>query len=116
VIEGKSIWCQVSERPRLRLRILGASKAPEVDNRASLTVTGNNISVKDDLTRRVLTCTMNVKVERPEKARIQKQPGRNGARRRGKYLAAIFTIVRHYQAASSLDLGSDAWESVLAHC
>jgi putative DNA primase/helicase len=110
-IPGTSIWCHVSERPRLRLRILGVSKAPEIDNAAYLTVTGNNIQGKDDVGRRVLTCTMNVPVERPEKRKFKKNPVQMVLADRGKYLAAIFTIARHYQAARSPDLGDDAFES-----
>jgi putative DNA primase/helicase len=110
-IEGKSIWCFVSERPRLRLRILGVSKAPEIGNVAFCTATGNNVRAKDDLIRRVLTCTMNVPIERPEKRKFTKNPVQMVLADRGKYLAAIFTIVRLYQAAGSPDLGDDMWES-----
>jgi putative DNA primase/helicase len=110
-VPGTSIWCHVSERPKLRVRVLGMSKAPEIENAAYLTVTGNNISAKDDLVRRCLTCTMNVPVEQPEKRVFKKSPVKMVLADRGKYLAAIFTIVRFYQAGGRPNLGEDMWES-----
>jgi putative DNA primase/helicase len=110
-IPGTSIWCHISERPRLRVRILGMSKTPHIDNAAYITVTGNNIQPKDDLIRRVLTCTMNVAVEQPERRKFEKNPVRMVLADRGRYLGAIFTIAKHYRAAGSPDLGDDMWES-----
>src|SRR5262249_43581906 len=65
----------------------------------------------DDLIRRSLTCTMNVPLEQPEKRVFKKEPVQMVLADRGKYLAAVFTIVRHYQTANNPPLGSDAWES-----
>jgi putative DNA primase/helicase len=110
-LEGKSIWCFVAERPRLRLRILGVSKAPEIDNVAFCTATGNNIRADGDLVRRVLTCSMNVPVERPEKRTFTKNPVELVLADRGKYLSAIFTIARHYKCAGCPPLEDDSWES-----
>lgn len=110
-LEGKSIWYFVAERPSLRLRILGVSKAPEIDNVAFYTCTGNNISAKDDLISRVLTCSMNVPVERPEKRKFTRNPVELVLKDRGKYLAAIFTIARFYQAAGCPPIEGDSWET-----
>jgi hypothetical protein len=87
------------------------SKTPHIENAAYITVTGNNVQAKDDLIRRVLTCTMNVPIEQPEKRKFTKNPVRMVLADRGKYLAAIFTIAKHYRAAGSPDLGDDMWES-----
>jgi putative DNA primase/helicase len=110
-IEGTSIWCQVSEQARIRLRILCTNRVPEVENRAYLTVTGNHVRAKGDLLRRTLTCSLNVAVERPEKRKFKQKPVHMVLQNRGAYLAAIFMIARFYQAASCPEMGNDQWES-----
>ena len=56
----------------VRIRKLGHSEAPEFENKAVITATGNNISPKGDLVRRTLTCNLVADRERPELRRFER--------------------------------------------
>jgi hypothetical protein len=60
---------------------------------------GNNILVVGDLVRRTLTANIDAKMENPEQREFKFDPVEYVKADRGKYLAAIFTIVRAYMAA-----------------
>ena len=51
---GGDLLCQAVERPSVRLRPLGASDIVEIESRATLFATGNNLMVAGDMTRRTL--------------------------------------------------------------
>jgi len=57
---------------------------------------GNNVRVVGELVRRAMTCRMDAKMERPETRQYKLDPIAMIQRERGKYLAAIFTMVRAY--------------------
>ena len=101
---GGDALCQLAERSMVRIRKLGHSEAPEFENKAVITATGNNISPKDDLVRRTLTCNLVADRERPELRRFERDPVADVLANRGAYLAACLTIVRAYQAAGSPDV------------
>ncbi|MBR1172983.1 hypothetical protein JQ617_03360 [Bradyrhizobium sp. KB893862 SZCCT0404] len=96
--------CQLTERPRMRIRVLRYSKMPEIDNRAVTTFNGNNIGPKGDMTRRTLLCNLDPKVERPELREFDHNPVAMVLAKRGAYLADIFTIIRAYIAAGRPDV------------
>lgn len=81
-------------------RILGRSEAVSLPARITLAATGNNLSVRGDMTRRSLLIQLDAGVERPE-LRAFKEPNLVGlvTRRRGELLAALFTILKGYQQA-----------------
>ena len=54
---GSDLLCQAVERPLVRLRALGRSDILEIESRATLFATGNNLRVRGDMTRRTLVCT-----------------------------------------------------------
>ena len=60
---------------------------------------GNNIRIVGDLVRRTLTVRIDAKSEHPETRTFTFYPVEQVRADRGKYLAAIFTIVRAYIAA-----------------
>jgi putative DNA primase/helicase len=91
---GGDLLCQLTERPIVRIRILGQSKAPEFECRSSIFATGNNLVVVGDMTRRTLLCTLDAVVERPELRQFDFDPVERALAHRTQYLAAIFTIVR----------------------
>jgi len=62
-------------------------------------VTGNNLVVMEDVTRRVVLASMDAKVERPEYRRFTANPFKAVLKDRGRYIAAILTIVRGYLTA-----------------
>jgi putative DNA primase/helicase len=91
----------MSERPLVRIRILGQSEAPEIECRAMICATGNNIVVVGDMTRRTVLCRRDAGVERPEFREFAFDPIKTVLEDRGAYVAAAITIIRAYQAAGS---------------
>jgi putative DNA primase/helicase len=62
---------------------------------------GNNIMVVGELVRRTVTSRMDANIEQPELRKFKSDPIEKVLRNRGKYLAAIFTIVRAHMAAKA---------------
>src|SRR5262249_13953069 len=63
---GGELLCQVTERPVVKIRILGRSAMPDCECHTALFATGNNITFKKDMLRRGLVCTLEALDERPE--------------------------------------------------
>lgn len=93
------LLCQMTERPVIRIRILGESRTQQCEWRGMLFATGNNIAVAGDMVRRSLVCNLDAAVERPELRRFASKPIKQVLDDRGKYLAAALTIARSYIAA-----------------
>lgn len=77
-------------------RVLGGSEMVELPNVATWFVSGNNVVVRGDLTRRALRCFLDVPDERPELRtgfRIGDLPG-HVKRHRGRLVAAALTVIR----------------------
>jgi putative DNA primase/helicase len=77
---------------------------------------GNNIKIVDDLVRRVVRCSMDAGMERPEIRKFNGNPVDVVLANRGKYIAAALTVVRAFIAAGrpgAKDLepfqGFDGW-------
>jgi hypothetical protein len=76
---------------------------------------GNNIRIIGDLVRRTLTSRLDTKMERPEARTFDFDPIDYIKDDRGKYLAAVFTMVRAYMTAgcpkveASPLAGFDGW-------
>src|SRR5262249_55218735 len=96
---GGDLLCQITERPLIRIRILGKSEAPECEWRGVLHATGNNVTLTGDMTRRGLIANLNPKVERPELRTFSFDPIERVLNNRGAYIAAAITIARAYIAA-----------------
>jgi putative DNA primase/helicase len=99
-LEGDML-CQIAERPRVSIRILGVSEVVEFECRAAVVATGNNIGPKGDMNRRTLTCNLVADVERPELRDFAFDPLERVLADRGAYLRAVFTIIRAYSAAGA---------------
>jgi putative DNA primase/helicase len=100
---GSDILAQAVERPVVQVRRLGVSEVFEVETRATWFATGNNLRVRGDMTRRSVIATMDAGVERPEMRAFRHRPADEAAMNRGKYIAAILTIVRAYIVAGKPD-------------
>jgi hypothetical protein len=103
-VEGKlggDMLCQVTERPLVRIRILGLSEVPEFECKATVFATGNGLTLLGDRTRRAVLCSLDAKVERPELRRFAFDPIARVLENRGAYVAAALTIARAYRAAES---------------
>lgn len=98
---GGDMLCQLTERPVVKVRILGKSEAPELECRCAVFATGNNLTLVGDMTRRTVLCTLDAKVERPELRTFGFDPVERVLADRGAYVAAAMTIVRAYRTAGS---------------
>lgn len=85
----------ITERPA-RVRIFGQTKMAELNSTAFIAITGNGLSVSEDLARRFLACELDPKCDAPE---ARDFPGRDVflasiKARRAKLLAAALIIWR----------------------
>jgi len=96
---GGDALCQLVERPIVSVRPLGTSKLVKVESRACCFATGNNIRLVGDMTRRVLLCSLDPDVERPELRTFGGDPFATVIADRAGYIAAALVIVRAYAAA-----------------
>jgi len=115
---GGELLCQLTERPVIRIRILGRSEMPPCECHTAVFATGNNIVFKGDMVRRGLVCNLEALDERPELREFEADALDIAAADRGPYVAAALTIVRAYIAAGSPkvcpSLGSySAWSNMV---
>jgi putative DNA primase/helicase len=96
---GGDELCQAIERPAYKPRILGQSKMKERRNNWTLFATGNNLRLKDDVTRRSLLARLDAGMERPEMRKFRGNPFEEVLRNRGLYLWAALTVTKAYIAA-----------------
>ena len=92
--------CQIIERPRPQVRILGKSTMITVETRGtSLFANGNNLIISGDLCRRVVRARLDPKMEDPEHRVFETDPLAMIATDRGAYVRAALVICRAYIAA-----------------
>jgi putative DNA primase/helicase len=96
---GGDVLCQMIERPLVSVRPLGVSKLIRLESRATTFATGNNIQLVGDMTRRVVLCSLDPNMERPELRQFQSRPFDLVLGDRGKYVAAALMIARAYVSA-----------------
>ena len=68
---GGELLCQITERPVVKIRILGRSEMPDCECHTALFATGNNITFRGDMVRRGLKCNLQALDERPELREFQ---------------------------------------------
>ena len=115
---GGELLCQLTERPVVKIRILGRSEMPDCECRTAVYATGNNITFKGDMVRRGLVCNLEALTERPELREFQNDALERAATNRGAYVAAALTIIRAYLTAGAPrvcgSLGSySAWSTMV---
>ena len=97
--------CEIIERPRPQIRILGRSELISVEARGlTLFANGNNIVIVGDLCRRVIYARLDPQMERPELRQFKANPVEKILADRGAYIAAALTICRAYIAAGRPNL------------
>jgi putative DNA primase/helicase len=101
---GGDLLCQMIERPVVSVRPLGVSKLLRIESRATCFATGNNIQLVGDMTRRVVLCSLDPNMERPEMRVFRGDPYGAVLADRGRYIAAALTICRAYTLAGFPDL------------
>jgi hypothetical protein len=92
---------QFTERPVVKIRILGRSEMPPCESHTAVLATGNNVGFKADMVRRGLVCNLEALEERPELREFECDALDVVAADRGAYVAAGLTIVRAYLAAGA---------------
>ena len=100
IVQG-DFMCQVGERPLLLLRPLGTSTPVQVRNTFTTIIDGNNLTVADDLVRRVVRAVIDPNLAEPERRQFRLDPVDMVRAERGRYVAACLTIVLAYIAAGS---------------
>lgn len=114
---GGPLWNQLLTQVTVRTRILGTSKAPEIENSALLLATGQHVRLKGDMTRRSLLIRLDPKCERPELKTFDFDPVVVCKARRAEFVVAALTVLRAYHVAGnpqqqSRELkGFEAWSN-----
>lgn len=93
---GGDFLCQVTERPRLRVRRLGTSDLVIVDNSFTVFANGNQLQTTGDVVRRTIRIELDANMENPDTRKFQRKPLAEIEADRGRYVAAILTIARAY--------------------
>ena len=83
----------ITERPA-RIRVLGRSEMLPLNATAFIAITGNGLTVSEDLIRRFITTELDAKTEDPEARRFTEDILQAAKDRRIEMLAAILTIWR----------------------
>jgi hypothetical protein len=91
---GGSFLCQLLTQDRLEIRPLGQTGNLNVENHATVLANGNNITIAGDLVRRSIQCSLDPQMERPELREFRGDPFKMIVADRGKYVAAVLTLVR----------------------
>jgi hypothetical protein len=96
---ASSLLCQLVERPRGKVRILGKSEEARIITRGTtFFADGNNMTLRGDIVRRTIVCNMDAGMERPELREFRNTPVKMVLDNRGKYIAAALTMCRAYIA------------------
>ena len=96
---GGDLLCQAIERPTIKPRILGRSETRRIENTVTIFGNGNNFCVVGDIVRRVVLCSMDADLERPEFRQFHGDPVSTVLTNRGTYVAAVLSVVRAYLTA-----------------
>ena len=93
------LLCQAVERPLMQVRPLGRSDIMMIENHGTFFATGNNLIIAGDMVRRSIRAVLDAGMERPETREFAFDPIARVNSDRGKYIAAVLTIIQAYRAA-----------------
>ena len=97
---GGDLLCQALTQPTLKLRPLGGSVMVDAPSNAALFATGNNLTLRGDMTRRALVARLDPQCERPELRKgFRHDPLALITAARGKYIAAALTVLPAFHVA-----------------
>src|SRR5262249_375991 len=94
----------ITERPA-RVRLLGRSQMVPLNGSAFVVLTGNGLSVAEDLARRVITIECDAKSEDPEARPFKSNPRQEVLANRRELLGALLTIWRWGRRCDPLPSG-----------
>jgi len=119
VVESEAL-AQLSTEGMVFIRKLGRHEEGLCDCRATTAyLNGNNVVIAADLVPRTVMCRLDPQLEQPENRTFRKDPIELVRADRGKYLGAVFTIVRAYKAAGcppqehKIVAGFEAWSRLI---
>jgi len=93
--------CQMLTQETVSIRVLGQSKNIDASTMVTVMATGNNLQVTGDLTRRVLVCSLDARVEHPERREFAWDAKDVAKEQRGRLVAAALTILRAWHTAGT---------------
>jgi len=93
--------CTIGTQTIVSARILGFSKVLNLPSNSMWMFTGNNLSFAGDITRRVLKCRIDPKVENPEERTFKKNCKEYTINNRSKIIESIITILKSYLQATN---------------
>jgi hypothetical protein len=114
ILRSEILASVLTERP-VKIRVLGRSQMVTLNSTAFVAVTGNGLTVSDDLVRRFLVCELDARCENPEQRRFEPGLLANIEENRARLLGAALTIWRwgrQHPMPPGLPLGSyPEWEA-----
>ena len=90
---------QMLTQTQVKVRILGLSQSPTLISDAAVMATGNNLTIAGDLTRRVLVCRLDPKVDKPEERVFENDAVIDAMAGRPALVVAALTVLRAYNVA-----------------
>lgn len=118
-ILGGELLCQTVTQSRVSLRPLYGPGLVNASARICLCATGNNLTIKGDLTRRVMMIRINAGMERPEQRKFEGDILEDLLGRRSELITAAITITRAYHTAGfpAVDIppagGFEVWDRLV---
>jgi putative DNA primase/helicase len=95
------LLCQMATQPAVQIRVLGVSARAILSTRSTLILTGNNLTIRGDLTRRTLRVRLDARVERPELRPFERDALDEVRAARAALVRAALTIPAAYLRAGA---------------
>lgn len=95
------LLCQIATQPAAQIRVLGVSKRALLTTRCAVLMTGNNLTIRGDLTRRTSLIRLDARTERPDQIRFERDLLTDIAAERAELIQAALTIPLAYLAAGA---------------
>ena len=92
--------CTVLTEQIYKGRLLGKSQMERVSTNVTWAATGNNLTMKGDITTRFLLCQMDAQVERPEERAFRRNLDRYVPAHRAELVVAGLTVLRAFSISS----------------
>lgn len=97
-IEG-AFLCMLLTQQSVAPRLLGRNEKPTFSTRLLMLATGNNVQISGDMTRRVIVCRMDARMEQPDTRQFDGDLKQELLERRPALVAAGLTVLRAYISA-----------------
>lgn len=96
---GGEVLCSILTSAEYQDRVLGVSKMARAPTNITLLASGNNITIRGDMTRRVVPVRIDPRCDRPDEREFPGDLRANVQRRRPELVAAAITVLRAYAVA-----------------